>query len=275
MTPVAETTQQEDGMSRARVSLMHLLVMIAVLPLAACGGDLNIPNPATLVAQATTTTAPPRSASTPGVTANAPTPTTLTLTLGVPTSSGAGSTLTRPASMSGTPGAGGSTPRAATSVVSTGTATGNTVPYTDPMNRFTFMRPKNWQETKATNVDTVVLYVSASPNGGFNVTAKQAPAGLTLDAYVNVNVVNIRKQIPDYQDGSMKVQNSPLGGEPARQIDYYGMPGDTNSYFVQLYCIHKGTTYLLTFATPVDPTSKDMDAFNRAAQVVVSSWKFV
>jgi len=255
-------------MSRARVSLMHLLVMIAVLPLAACGGDLNIPNPATLVAQATTTTAPP------GIAANAPTPTTLTLTLGVPTS-GVGSMLTRPASMSGTLGAGGSTPRAATSVVSTGTATGNTVLYTDPMNRFTFMRPKNWQETKATNVDTVVLYVSASPNGGFNVTAKQAPAGLTLDTYINLNVINIKKQIPNYQDGSMKVQNSTLGGEPARQIDYYGMPGDTNSYFVQLYCIHKGMTYLLTFATPVDPTSKDMDAFNRAAQVVVSSWKFV
>jgi len=151
----------------------------------------------------------------------------------------------------------------------------NTVRFMGPMNRFSFMRPTNWQETKLGDPTIVAVFVASSPQGVFNVLAKPAPPNTSLDQYYNASLLSLKMPEKGYKDGPMGPRQSPLGGEPARQNDYYAMPSETNAYFVQWYCIHQGMIYLLTFDTPVDPTSNDLNAFNRAAQVVVDSWKFL
>ncbi len=125
----------------------------------------------------------------------APIPTTLTLTLGVPTTLTGGN----PTRVPGTP-----------NPMGMSTATANTVRFTDPMNRFSFMRPANWQETKPGDADIVTVFVASSPQGIFNVLAKPVPANMTLDQYYNANLVNLKTREKGYKDGPMGSAQSTL-----------------------------------------------------------------
>ncbi len=258
MTGQQATGQWNNGMCRPRL-LLRVLATLVALPLVACGGNLTLPGPATLAAQANATAGRGNAIVGAGTIPAGPVPTTLTLTLGVPTTLTGGN----PTRATGTP-----------NPTSLNTATANTVRFTDPMNRFSFMRPANWQETKPGDPDIVTVFVASSPQGIFNVLAKPAPANMTLDQYYNASLSSLKTREKGYQDGPMGSRQSTLAGEPARQHDYFAMPSETNAYFVEWYCIHGGIIYQLTFDTPVDPTSNDMNVFNRVAQVVVDSWKF-
>lgn len=257
-------------MACSRPAIVRVLVALVALPLVACGGDLNVPNPATLAARANATAR--GGAVIPATVQTAATPTTLTLTLGIPTAS-AGGAMTRTA---GTPSPrSGTVTRPAGPTTGTRAAMGGTVPYTDPLNRFSFMRPENWQETKQVDQDVVVLFVSASPQGVVNVRATQVPPGMTLDQYYTTTITDLKARVAGYQEGPAGMKRGQLGGEPVWQVDYYATPSDTKSYFVQWYCIYQGIAYQLTVDTFVDPTSDDVDAFQRSAQVVADSWKFL
>lgn len=144
--------------------------------------------------------------------------------------------------------------------------------FADMANRFTFTIPDGVQQRDAPLPAVVVQYVADALSGAsVNVVADRLPPDVTLDQYVSTSVANLGRALPAYEADKTSVQNTTLGGEPARRYDLYYTTQGIRLHAVQVVALKSGAAYVITF-TALD---RDFDTFYSQTRGVVDSFQFL
>jgi hypothetical protein len=145
--------------------------------------------------------------------------------------------------------------------------------YTDPQGRFTLTIPQGWQvqNTSGASVD-----FEATPNtlkGAFQIAAEDVGAGTTIDDYASGTMDSIKQSINNYQDVQGGIQQTTVGGLPARRFDFTGQDSATNTNLrAAVIVVEKGTT-AYGFLIAADPA--DFDAVFAQAKQFIDSFSFL
>lgn len=148
---------------------------------------------------------------------------------------------------------------------------GNT--YTDPQGRFKLTIPQGWQvqTTSGASVD-----FEATPNtlrGAFQIAAEDVGAGTSIDDYASGTMDSIKQSIDNYQDVQGGIQQTTVGGLPARRFDFTGQDSTTNTNLrAAVIVVEKGTT-AYGFLIAADPA--DFDAVFAQAKQFIDSFAFL
>lgn len=231
-----------------RYGVPVVAALVFMILLGACGGG-----------SMATATGIPTTAAMPATATTAPTIPPTTAPTAVPAA-----TVTRPA----LPTAPGSVITGTTAAGSVAAGTGMTL-FTDPMGRFSFSRPAAWTvgPPAPAGSASVVAFTTANPPGSVDIST-EASSGTTTQ-YVRAARAEITKSIPDVRE--VGTTNLQLDSEPAVQIDYTGTASGKTIYFSQIFALHKGTAYILTFGT----RPAESEQMKQQARVVVRTWKFL
>jgi hypothetical protein len=181
-----------------------------------------------------------------------------------------GATGSGPAAAGATPGTGQTTRSA--SVGNGGTpagVSGNT--YTDPQGRFKLTIPQGWQvqTTSGASVD-----FEATPNtlkGAFQIAAEDVGAGTTIDAYASGTMDSIKQSVTNYQDVQNGIQQTTVGGLPARRFDFTAQDGTTNLR-AAVIVVEKGTT---AYGFLIAAAPEDFDAVFAQAKQFIDTFAFL
>jgi hypothetical protein len=150
--------------------------------------------------------------------------------------------------------------------------------FKDEKGRFSFVPDASWKNTPAPA--WAARFTSQDGGNSLTVRAEQAAPGLTLDQYVDQDIEQVKKLSTGYDPGPRGRQPMTLGGESARQIDYFGMSSGLRMYNVRTYSIKGGIVYIVNALTLLIParqaeTQATSDAFHKQAAATVASWKFL
>lgn len=141
--------------------------------------------------------------------------------------------------------------------------------YSDPQQRFSFTVPDGY--TPAPQVTSPILagFVAASPAGAnFTVQARDATGSLD-DA-----TAEFQKRYAsgtDSQPGPNGVQSLTLGGQPAKQFDYFTSAQGTRFHISQVIAVNGKALYILIFTAQ----EGDYDTLVNQTGVVLSSFAFL
>ncbi len=170
------------------------------------------------------------------------------------------------------------TPRG--TVISAGSARAGTPPglngnaYTDPQGRFTLTVPQGWrvQQPSSTDIDFQAAPGTASAlRGAFQIAAEDVGTGITLDDYATSTMDSIKQTVSNYRDIQNGIQQTTIGGQPARRFDFTGQDGTTNLR-AAIVVVKKGTTaYGFLIAAPPE----DFDAVFSQAKQFIDSFAFL
>jgi len=142
--------------------------------------------------------------------------------------------------------------------------------YTDPQQRFSFTVPDGYTPTTAQLTPPVVAgFVAASPAGAnFTIQVRDA-AGSLDDA-----TAEFQKRYAsgtDSQPGPNGVQSLTLGGQPAKQFDYFTSAQGTRFHISQVIAVNGKALYILIF----NAQEGDYDTLVSQTGVVLSSFAFL
>ena len=121
--------------------------------------------------------------------------------------------------------------------------------YTNTESRFSATAPGGWKQASYPGTTVVFLAprVVSAFNPNINVLVQDLPGGMTLKAYTDLSVPQIKQFITDSR---ILTQNaSTLGGVPARQLTYTGRQGQHQLFFAQTYAVVGQRAYVLTGTT--------------------------
>lgn len=141
----------------------------------------------------------------------------------------------------------------------------------DPYGAFSFSLPAGWQvqqpapQVDALERDTDVL----APYATF--ATENVREGLTLDEYVRVSLARVQESYPQYHLTPDSVQETVMGGIPARTYRMYSEQGGTRIRVTRFVVLKANMAYTLTFIAP----EADADAAAAQAQTVVNTFTFV
>jgi hypothetical protein len=146
---------------------------------------------------------------------------------------------------------------------------GNT--YTDPQGRFKLTIPQGWQvqATSGASVD-----FEATPNtlkGAFQIAAEDVGASTSIDDYASGTMDSIKQSVTNYQDAQNGIQQTTVGGLPARRFDFTAQDGTTNLR-AAVIVVEKGTT-AYGFLIAADPA--DFDAVFAQAKQFIDTFSFL
>jgi hypothetical protein len=142
--------------------------------------------------------------------------------------------------------------------------------FTDPQNRFSVDLPDGWQQDSADNPGVIVQYLTANPDGAFNIVATPLPDGTTIDAVPQLIIARLSQQYGDFQQTNLGTAT--IAGEQGSELDYTatssaGVLLATSQIIVQ----HSGTLYLLTLAA----RPEDIGAIQTAGIPILLSWQWL
>ena len=129
------------------------------------------------------------------------------------------------------------------------TLTSSALAYTDPQYDFTATAPAGWRQSSYAG--TAVVFLAPRAVSGFNpninVLVQDLPAGMTLKAYDDLTLGQIKTYITDGK--IISHGNATLGGVPARRLTYMGRQGQATLFFTQVYAVFGQQAYVLTGTT--------------------------
>lgn len=142
--------------------------------------------------------------------------------------------------------------------------------YTDSQQRFSFTVPNGYTPTTAQLTAPVVVGFVASSPAGANFTVQVRDATQTLDA-VTAEFQKRYATGADSQPGPNGITSLTLGGQPARQFDYFTNAQGTRFHISQIVVINGKALYILTFTAQ----EGDYDALIGQTSSVLSSFTFL
>ena len=155
----------------------------------------------------------------------------------------------------------------------TATPGANFLPYENSARGIRMMYPANWE--KLENVMGSIVAFRSPQEGasdrfreGVNVVTEDLPAGVTLDAYTNVSLTQLRNIITDFN----LTESSPttLSGNPAQKIVYTGKQGTYDLKFMQVLCVKGGKGYVISYVAE----ASEFSAYSQRAQQIIDSFEF-
>ena len=146
-----------------------------------------------------------------------------------------------------------------------------TTTFTDPQNRFSVDIPDGWQPDRtAANPGLAAQFLTANPDGAFNVSTTPLPDGITIDAVPQLIIARLSQQFGDFQQTNLGTAT--VAGEQGSELDYTatnsaGTVVATSQIMVQ----HQGVLYLLTLAA----RPEDIDTIRTAGIPILDSWQWL
>lgn len=124
--------------------------------------------------------------------------------------------------------------------------------YTDPVSQVSFAYPQDWNLLTGGDNPYLVATVT-SPNikeytPSFNVTKEKVDETLTLDAYVEKTVAQLKEVIIDFSQES--VESTTIDGQPAKKMIFHGRYLDRQFSWEQVYAMKNHTIYVMTYLAP-------------------------
>ncbi len=144
--------------------------------------------------------------------------------------------------------------------------------YKDPAHGFEVGYPSDWEQKQAAG--TVVAFLSPQEGSddnfreNVNVVAESVPSSVDLEFYTDRTLDKLKNFISD-----MKVEESvsaKLGSEPAHRIIYTGTQSGVHARFLQVWALHSGTAYVVTYTGSID----GFDGFKDEADRMLDSFEF-
>jgi hypothetical protein len=133
------------------------------------------------------------------------------------------------------------------------------------------MIPQGWRIQVASGATVDFQATPSTLRGTFQLAAEDVGTGTSVDDYASGTMDSIKQSVDNYQDVQGGIQQTTVGGLPARRFDFTGQDGTTNLR-AAVIVVEKGTV-AYGFLIAADPA--DFDAVFAQAKQFVDTFAFL